>query len=71
VPALPDLVIYLEAHEQRILGRTLVRVDVVTPFLLRSVTPPLASVEGKDVVALRRIGERVCIGVEGGLWFCT
>ena len=71
MPALPDLVIYLEAHEQRILGRTLVRVDVVTPFLLRSVTPPLASVEGKDVVALRRIGERVCIGVEGGLWFCT
>jgi formamidopyrimidine-DNA glycosylase len=68
VPELPDIIVYLEALEQRILGRTLVRVDVATPFLLRSVAPPLASVEGKDVVALRRLGKRVCIGVEGGLW---
>jgi len=68
VPELPDIVVYLEALEQRILGQTLVRVDVATPFLLRSVTPPLASAEGKDVVALRRLGKRVCIGLEGGLW---
>ena len=68
MPELPDIVVYLEALEQRILGQTLVRVDVATPFLLRSVTPPLASVEGKRVVALRRLGKRVCIGVEGDLW---
>jgi formamidopyrimidine-DNA glycosylase len=43
VPELPDIVVYLEALEQRILGQTLVGVDVATPFLLRSVTPPLAS----------------------------
>jgi len=68
VPELPDIVVYLEALEKRILEQTLVRVDVTTPFLLRSVTPPLASVEGKEVVALRRLGKRICIGVEGGLW---
>ena len=68
MPELPDIVVYAEALEQRILGQTLVRVDVARPFLLRSVTPPLASVEGKGVVALRRLGKRVCIGVEGDLW---
>ena len=68
MPELPDIVVYLEALERRILKQTLVRVDVATPFLLRSVTPPLASVEGKDVVALRRLGKRICIGVEGSLW---
>jgi formamidopyrimidine-DNA glycosylase len=68
VPELPDIVVYLEALEHRILGQTLVRVDVATPFLLRSVSPPLATVEGKEVVALRRLGKRVCVGVEGGLW---
>jgi formamidopyrimidine-DNA glycosylase len=68
VPELPDIVVYIEALEQRILGRMLVRVDVATPFLLRSVAPPLASVEGKTVVELRRLGKRICIGVEGDLW---
>jgi formamidopyrimidine-DNA glycosylase len=68
VPELPDIVVYIEALEPRILGRTLVRVDVARPFLLRSVTPPLASAEGRSVVALRRLGKRVCIGVEGDLW---
>ena len=68
MPELPDIFVYLEALETRILGRTLVRVDVARPFLLRSVTPPLASAEGKRVVALRRLGKRVCIGVEGDLW---
>jgi formamidopyrimidine-DNA glycosylase len=68
VPELPDIVVYIEALEKRVLGQTLVRVGVATPFLLRSVTPPLASVEGKKVVALRRLGKRVCIGVEGDLW---
>ena len=68
MPELPDIVVYLEALERRILEQTLVRVDVTTPFLLRSVTPALASVEGKKVVALRRHGKRICIGLEGGLW---
>ena len=68
MPELPDIVVYLEALETRILGQTLVRAAVTAPFLLRSVTPPLAHVEGKRVAALRRLGKRVCIGVEGDLW---
>jgi formamidopyrimidine-DNA glycosylase len=68
VPELPDIVVYLEALETRILGQTLVRVALAAPFLLRSVTPPLANVEGKRVAALRRLGKRVCIGGEGDLW---
>jgi len=68
VPELPDIVVYLEALQTRILGQTLVRVGLAAPFLLRSVMPPLANVEGKRVAALRRLGKRVCIGVEGDLW---
>ena len=68
MPELPDIVVYLEALETRILGRTLVGVDIAMPFLLRSVTPSLASLEGKRVAALRRLGKRICIGVEGDLW---
>lgn len=41
---------------------------MVSPFLLRTVTPPMASAEGKKVVELRRLGKRICIGVEGGVW---
>jgi formamidopyrimidine-DNA glycosylase len=68
VPELPDITLYLEALEQRIQGTTLKRVSVASPFLLRTVVPPLASVEGRKVVDLRRLGKRICIGVEGDLW---
>jgi formamidopyrimidine-DNA glycosylase len=68
VPELPDITIYVEALEQRIQGTTLKRVSVASPFLLRTAVPPLASVEGRTVVDLRRLGKRICIGVEGNLW---
>jgi formamidopyrimidine-DNA glycosylase len=68
VPELPDITVYIEALEQRIAGTTLERVLVASPFLLRTAVPPLASVEGKRVTALRRLGKRICIGVEGDLW---
>jgi formamidopyrimidine-DNA glycosylase len=68
VPELPDITLYLEALEQRIQGTTLKRVFVASPFLLRTAVPPLASVEGRKVVELRRLGKRICIGVEGDLW---
>jgi formamidopyrimidine-DNA glycosylase len=63
VPELPDIVIYIEALEQRILGQVLEKVRVVSPFLLRTVDPPLSSVEGKSVRELRRIGKRIAIGM--------
>jgi len=68
MPELPDIVVYIEALGTRILGETLARVRIASPFLLRSVTPPLERVEGKKVVKLRRMGKRICIGVDDDLW---
>lgn len=68
MPELPDITVYLEALERRIQGTTLRRVAIASPFLLRTVVPPLASVEGRKVTRLRRLGKRICIGVEGDLW---
>ena len=68
MPEFPDIVVYLEALEQRILNQTLERVQIASPFLLRTAEPPLTSVAGKKVVELRRLGKRICIGLEGDLW---
>ena len=68
MPELPDIVVYLEALESRILDRRLTRVRVAHPFLLRSVEPPLSVVEGKQVTSLRRIGKRIAMGCEDDIW---
>ena len=68
MPELPDIVVYLEALEQRIPGETLERVTITAPFLLRTAMPPINNVAGRKVVALRRLGKRICIGLEGDLW---
>jgi formamidopyrimidine-DNA glycosylase len=68
VPELPDIVVYIEALEKRILGQVIEKTRVVSPFLLRTVDPPLASVEGKRVREIRRIGKRIAIGLEDELW---
>jgi len=68
VPELPDIVVYIEALEKRIKGSTLQRVRIASPFLLRTAVPPLSSVEGKKIVELRRLGKRICFGLEGDLW---
>ncbi|MGB6728640.1 MAG: DNA-formamidopyrimidine glycosylase family protein, partial [Terracidiphilus sp.] len=66
MPELPDITAYITALKARIVGRVLERVDIVSPFLLRTFEPPLSSTEGRTVTALRRIGKRIAIGVEGG-----
>lgn len=68
MPELPDITVYIEALEQRIQGTTLERVSVASPFLLRTAVPPLSSVEKRKVTGVRRLGKRICIGVEGDLW---
>jgi len=68
MPELPDITVYIEALEKRVLGQLLERVRIVSPFLLRTVTPPLESAFGKRVMALRRVGKRICIGMENGVW---
>ena len=68
MPELPDIVVYIEALEKRIQGSVLEHVRVASPFLLRTAVPPLSSVEGKKIVELRRLGKRICFGLEGDLW---
>ena len=68
MPELPDIVVYIEALEKRIQGSILERVRVASPFLLRTAVPPLSSVEGKKIIELRRLGKRICFGLEGDLW---
>ncbi len=68
MPELPDITAYIRALEPRILGQPLEHVRVASAFLLRTAQPPLESVEGRVVRALRRIGKRIAIGVEGDLW---
>jgi formamidopyrimidine-DNA glycosylase len=70
MPELPDIAAYISALESRIVGQPLQRIRLASPFLLRSVQPPLASVEGRTVKELRRIGKRIAIGLdsEGELW---
>jgi len=68
MPELPDISAYITALESRVIGQRLERIRVASPFLLRTVQPPLASAESKMVEKLRRIGKRIGIGVEGDLW---
>jgi formamidopyrimidine-DNA glycosylase len=68
MPELPDIAAYISALESRIVGERLDHVRLNSAFLLRSAQPPLASVEGRTVRELRRVGKRIVIGVEGDLW---
>lgn len=68
MPELPDIVVYMEALEARLSGQTLVRALVFSPHLMKTAIPPLQSAEGKKVRCLRRLGKRICIGMEGDLW---
>ena len=68
MPELPDVAAYISALEPRIVGQTLERVRLSSASLLRTVDPPLASVEGRVVRELRRIGKRIAIGLEGDRW---
>ena len=68
MPELPDVAVYLEALAPRILGARLERVRLLTPFLLRSVDPPVSAVAGKTVTGLRRLGKRVVIGLDDELF---
>ena len=68
MPELPDITVYIEALDARIMGRTLDDIRLGTPFLLRSVTPPPSETRGRKVTSLRRVGKRIAIGVDNGLW---
>jgi formamidopyrimidine-DNA glycosylase len=68
MPELPDVVVYIEALGQRIVGHRLVRVRILSPFLLRTAAPPIGAIEGKRVAGLRRMGKRIVIAFEDELF---
>jgi len=68
MPELPDISAYIAALESRIVGQPVTRIRLASPFLLRTVAPPLTSAEGCTVGKLRRVGKRIAIGMEGDLW---
>jgi formamidopyrimidine-DNA glycosylase len=68
MPELPDISAYIQALEARIRGQQLEKVRLTSVFLLRTVDPPLESAEGRTVTAIRRIGKRIAIGVDGDIW---
>jgi len=68
MPELPDITVYREALERRVAGRVLEGVSVASPFLLRTVEPPLTEAVGRTVLGIERIGKRLVFALEGGLF---
>ena len=68
MPELPDIAAYITALEPRVVGQPLERVRLASAFLLRTVQPPIASVEGRVVRELRRVGKRIVFGFDDNLW---
>ena len=68
MPELPDIAAYLHALEHRILGQRLEHVRIASAFLLRTAVPPVTAAEGREVVALRRVGKRIAIGLDNEVW---
>ena len=73
MPELPDVMVYLECLQRRIVGRELLRVRLASPFLLRSVDPPLSEAAGQTVRGLRRLGKRIVFELDraSSSWSCT
>jgi formamidopyrimidine-DNA glycosylase len=67
VPELPDVTVYVEALQERIGGKSLTRLRLASPFVLRTVEPAPAAFEGKRVLDVRRVGKRIVIEFGGGL----
>jgi formamidopyrimidine-DNA glycosylase len=68
MPELPDILLYLHALGPRVLGTRIERARLANPFLLRSVEPPLATIEGRTVVALERLGKRIVFALAGEIF---
>jgi formamidopyrimidine-DNA glycosylase len=68
MPELPDIVVYIEALERRVLERVLKQIQIRGPFLLRTATPPIEAIQGHSVKALRRVGKRIALKFDNGMW---
>jgi formamidopyrimidine-DNA glycosylase len=68
MPELPDITVYIEVLDARIVGHRIERITLKNPFLLRTAEPPLQHCEGHVVAHLRRLGKRIAIGFDNDLW---
>ena len=68
MPELPDIAVYLEALERRVVGQVLEKIRVLDVFVLRTAMPPISSLEGQRVERLRRLGKRIAFGCANGRW---
>ena len=68
MPELPDVTVYVECIAAKVGGKVIERVRISSPFVVRSVDPPIREVEGKTVREVRRIGKRIAIGLDDDLW---
>ena len=68
MPELPDVTVYVECVAAKVLGRRIERLRIASPFVVRSVDPPIYETEGKTVRDVRRIGKRIAIGLDEDLW---
>lgn len=68
MPELPDIAAYIHALEPRMLGKTIERVRIANPFVVRTAEPPVSSLEGTTVHSIRRIGKRIAVGAGDELW---
>jgi formamidopyrimidine-DNA glycosylase len=68
MPELPDVVVYLEALDRHIVGQRLARLNILSPFVLRSVEPPIDAIAGQTVRGVRRVGKRIVLDFEPALF---
>ncbi len=68
MPELPDVTVYVEALRERIVGQTLTRLRLASPFILRTVEPGISEFAGKDVLDVRRVGKRIVLEFEDDLF---
>jgi formamidopyrimidine-DNA glycosylase len=68
MPELPDVTVYVECIAAKTLGRKIEKIRVASPFVVRSVDPPIRDAEGKTVRDVRRIGKRIAIGIDDDIW---
>ena len=68
MPELPDVAVYVEALERRVIGHRLEEIRLSSPFVLRTVVPPVAEAQGRRVTGVRRLGKRIVIALEGEIF---
>jgi formamidopyrimidine-DNA glycosylase len=68
MPELPDVTVYIDALNERVLNQTIQKIRIGSPFVLRSFDPPISAAEGKKILALRRLGKRIVFALEDELY---